>query len=457
GIAGRDLCASSHHAEKRATLLIMRGSVQEETAQKTILVVDDEDGVRESVREALSDEGYRVVDTADGTEVMRIIDEHRPELVLLDIWMPQMDGIGLLKEIKSQRPDINVVMVSGHGNIHTAVTATKFGAFDFIEKPVSLDGLLSTVQRALGELPVSGGKAQPGMRSKKPNGKAAAVKATPATQRIKQKTLAKSVVLSGQGLHSGVKTGLILHPLPENSGIVFTGISGDVMVPAHLDYVGSTGYATSLRSKDYAVGTVEHLLAVLHSYGICNLLIKVQGEIPILDGSALEFCEAIDETGIEEQDEEAVPIVVDREYRIDAKGGQSIKIEPDENFSVRYVLRYPQPVGEQEHLYVSHGPEFFKAEIAPARTFGFLKDIAQLQNMGLANGGKLSNFILIDDEKIVNTQLRFENEFARHKILDILGDFYLLGRPILGAVTAIMTGHSDNIALLRQVREGVGV
>jgi UDP-3-O-acyl-N-acetylglucosamine deacetylase len=114
-------------------------------------------------------------------------------------------------------------------------------------------------------------------------------------------------------------------------------------------------------------------------------------------------------------------------------------------------------VGEQEHTYVSRDPEFFKAEIAPARTFGFLKDIAQLQNMGLANGGRLSNFILIDDEKIVNTRLRFENEFARHKILDILGDFYLLGRPIVGAVTAIMTGHSDNIALLRKVREEMGL
>ncbi|HZH84164.1 MAG TPA: UDP-3-O-acyl-N-acetylglucosamine deacetylase [Phototrophicaceae bacterium] len=434
----------------------MGGWVQEPATQKTILVVDDEDGVRESVREVLSDEGYRVVDTADGTQVLRIIKEQRPELVLLDIWMPQMDGIGLLKEIKSQKPDINVVMVSGHGNIHTAVTATKFGAFDFIEKPVSLDGLLSTVQRALGQAPVPGGGTQTGMRSRKVRaGKPATVKTAAARQRLKQKTLAKSVVLSGQGLHSGVKTGLILHPLPANSGILFTGISGDVTVPAHLDYVGSTGYATSLRSKDYAVGTVEHLLAVLHSYGISNLLIKVQGEIPILDGSALEFCEAIDETGVEEQDEEAAAIVIDREYRLDAKDGQSIGIEPAESFSVRYVLRYPQPVGEQEHLYVFRGPQFFKAEIAPARTFGFLKDIAQLQNMGLANGGRLSNFILIDDEKIVNTRLRFENEFARHKILDILGDFYLLGRPILGALTAIMTGHSDNIALLRKVREGM--
>jgi DNA-binding NtrC family response regulator len=123
--------------------------------QKTILIVDDEDGVRDSVREVLTDEGYRVLDTADGSRVLDMIKAERPELVLLDIWMPQVDGIGLLREIKTREPDVNVVMVSGHGNIHTAVTATKFGAFDFIEKPVSLDGLLSTVQRALGETPAA--------------------------------------------------------------------------------------------------------------------------------------------------------------------------------------------------------------------------------------------------------------------------------------------------------------
>ena len=125
--------------------------MEELAVNKTILVVDDEDDVRESVREVLRDEGYRVVDTADGTQVLELIRQERPELVLLDIWMPQVDGIGLLKEIKTQEPDLNVVMVSGHGNIHTAVTATKFGAFDFLEKPVSLEGLLLTVQRALGE------------------------------------------------------------------------------------------------------------------------------------------------------------------------------------------------------------------------------------------------------------------------------------------------------------------
>jgi UDP-3-O-[3-hydroxymyristoyl] N-acetylglucosamine deacetylase len=432
--------------------------LEELLLQKTILVVDDEDGVRDSVREVLTDEGYRVLDTADGSRVLDLIESERPELVLLDIWMPQVDGIGLLREIKSREPDVNVVMVSGHGNIHTAVTATKFGAFDFIEKPVSLDGLLSTVQRALGETPAAQ------VRQKKANrprsGKP--VKGTmPVTGHgalpIKQRTLKKSVVLSGQGLHSGVKTGLILHPMPPYSGVLFTGISGDVTVPAHLDFVGSTGYATSLRSKDYAVGTVEHLLAALHSYGITNLLVKVQGEIPIMDGSALEFCQAIEEAGVNDEDEECDAIVIDKPYRVDAKDGESISIEPAEVFSVRYVLRYPKPVGEQEHYYMFAGPEYFKAEIAPARTFGFLRDIEKLQTMGLAGGGKLNNCIIIGDDKIINTDLRYANELARHKILDILGDFYLLNRPIVGAVTAHMTGHSDNIALLRQIRAGMKI
>lgn len=432
------------------------GSVEELATQKTILIVDDEDGVRESVREVLIDEGYRVVDTADGTRVLEMIKQERPELVLLDIWMPQVDGIGLLKEIKSEEPEINVVMVSGHGNIHTAVTATKFGAFDFIEKPVSLDGLLLTVQRALGEMPGTETKEKPANGARKGRiSRTGAPKNSPALNAIRQKTLKKSVVLSGQGLHSGVKTGLILHPLPANRGVLFTGISGDVTLPAHLDYVGSTGYATSLRSKGFAVGTVEHFLAVLHSYGITNLLVKVQGELPIMDGSALEFCQAIEEAGVEEQAEECSEIVVDRPYRVEAKNGESISIAPSETFSVQYLLRYPEPVGEQEHAYTYRGPEFFKAEIAPARTFGFMRDIEKLQTMGLAGGGKLNNCIIIGDDKIINTDLRFVNEFARHKILDILGDFYLLGRPLRGAISACMTGHSDNIGLLRQIRAGM--
>jgi UDP-3-O-[3-hydroxymyristoyl] N-acetylglucosamine deacetylase len=433
--------------------------MKERLGQKVIMIVDDEDKVRESVREVLADEGYRVVDTADGTHVLELIEQEKPGLVLLDIWMPQIDGIDLLKQIKSKEPAINVVMISGHGNIHTAVTATKFGAFDFIEKPLSLDALLLTVQRALGDY--SPGRAKEingnGRKSKKGKRSPTAAIQGSSSPSIKQRTLKKSIVTSGQGLHSGMKTGLILHPLPPHSGILFTGISGDVQVPAHLDHVGSTGYATSLRAKGFAVGTVEHLLAVLHSYGITNLLVKVQGEIPILDGSAVEFCNLIDEVGVQEESEEWSEIVIDRPYRIGSQGGESISIEPADIFSVHYVLNYPKPVGIQEHTYTHNGPNCFREEIAPARTFGFLKDIEQLQQAGLVNGGKLNNCILIDDEKIINTDLRFPNELARHKILDIMGDFYLLGKPVRGAIKAYMTGHSDNIALLRELRSGMGL
>jgi UDP-3-O-acyl N-acetylglucosamine deacetylase len=434
------------------------GAVNDLSSQKTILVVDDEDKVRESVKEVLTDEGYRVLDTADASCVLEMIEAEQPGLVLLDIWMPKIDGIGLLKEIKSKKPATNVVMISGHGNIHTAVTATKFGAFDFIEKPVSLDGLLHTVQRALGELPAIQSADKMGGRRGAEN----IADLVSTTQRIarsaesiRQKTLKKSVVSSGQGLHSGIKTGLILHPLPPNSGILFEGISGDVSVPAHLDYVGSTGFATSLSHRGFTVATVEHFLAVLHSYGITNLLVKVQGEVPILDGSALEFCGLIEEAGLQEEDETWSRIVIDRPYRVGEDGGEWISIEPAEAFSVHYVLKYPKPVDVQQYTFTYQGPRSFKEEIAPARTFGFLHDMEKMQKLGLINGGKLSNCILIDHEKIVNTELRFPDELARHKILDIIGDFYLLGKPIRGKITAHMTGHSDNIALLKAIRAGM--
>jgi UDP-3-O-acyl N-acetylglucosamine deacetylase len=434
------------------------GAVSDLSSQKTILIVDDEDKVRESVKEVLTDEGYRVLDTADATCVLEMIEAEQPGLVLLDIWMPRIDGIGLLKEIKSKKPATTVVMISGHGNIHTAVTATKFGAFDFIEKPVSLDGLLHTVQRALGELPVAQSATKMGQSHGAEDiaeSVSTAPRITASAEPIRQKTLRKSVVSSGQGLHSGIKTGLILHPLPPNSGILFEGISGDVSVPAHLDYVGSTGFATTLSHRGFTVATVEHFLAVLHSYGITNLLVKVQGEVPISDGSAAEFCELIEEAGLHEQEESWSRIVIDQPYRFGEDGGEWISIEPAEKFSVHYVLNYPKPVGVQEYLFTDQGPDSFKEEIAPARTFGFLRDMEKMQKLGLINGGKLSNCILIDDEKIVNTDLRFPEELARHKILDIIGDFYLLGRPICGKITARMTGHSDNIALLKAVRAGM--
>lgn len=418
-------------------------------ALDTILVVDDESGIRQSVRGVLADEGYRVLEAEDGRGALRLIESERPRLVILDIWMPEMDGIELLRRIRDSDPATPVIVISGHGNIETAVTATKLGAFDFIEKPFSLDGLLHVVDRALESHP-NGASAAGGVRDALAPGMVA-----PATHPWVQRTIQRSVVANGQGLHSGIRTGLILQPLPAGSGIVFGSISASTTIPARIEYVDSTGYATTLFHDGIVAKTVEHLLAALHGYRITNLLVKMQGEIPIFDGSASEFCALIESAGIEDQGGAVDEIVIDRRYEIGDRdgGGEYLAIEPADTFGVHYVLQYPEPVGRQEFTFQFNDTEDFKREIAPARTFGFLREIEALEKMGLASGGRLHNCILIGENGVVNTPLRFPDEFARHKILDIFGDFYLLGRPLRGFVTARMTGHSDNVALLKLLRE----
>jgi len=269
-----------------------------------------------------------------------------------------------------------------------------------------------------------------------------------------QRTLKRSIVMGGTGLHSGDKTGLILTPMPPDSGILFGNISSDETIPADVDFVVSSNLATCLKSGQTTAYTVEHLLATLHAYQISNLLVKINNEIPIMDGSALDFCQIIEDAGIEEQDEPLEEFIIDEKQVLGKikKKSKFITIEPAEELSIHYILDYPKPVGRQEYTFTLDSVEAFKKEIAPARTFGFLKDIEALEEQGLASGGRLSNFILIDDEKIINTDLRFPDEFVRHKILDMLGDLYLLGHPIRGKITANMTGHSENAELLRMLR-----
>lgn len=419
----------------------------------TVLVVDDEPQIRNSLRGILAEEGLQVLEAADGKEALSVLRRERPELVILDIWMPEMDGLEFLEAVRGDEGVPPVVMISGHGNIETAVKATKMGAFDFIEKPFSLDGLLRVVHRALDHgNAVAQATPAPMERASGPGTNGMGVQPRPVRR---QATLAQSVVASGHGLHSGIKSGLILQPLPPGSGIQFCGLSSGETVPAHLDWVDSTGFATSLHRGGVTVRTVEHLLATLHAYGITNLLVKLHEEVPILDGSAQEFCRLVESGGVVEQDGVVEELVVPEVIEVGKPDGETIRVEPAERLEVSYLLRYPPPVGTQEYTWVDRGPASFRDEIAPARTFGFLRDMKQLASMGLATGGRLDNCILIDDEKVVNTSLRFPDEFARHKILDILGDLYLLGRPLRGRVVARMTGHSDNIALLRELRRRV--
>ena len=422
-------------AEKRPT-----------TATETILVVDDDARVTRSVETVLRDEGFRVVVASGGMEALDMLDSAGPDLVLLDVWMPDLDGIEVLERLRIRRPELPVVVISGHGTVELAVKATRLGAVDFIEKPFSIDGLLGTVKRALGHATLGETDTDDdASTATHPSG-------SPARgPRVRRRTLASSVVSGGLGLHSGVRTGLILHPLPAGSGIRFARVGGEGHIDAVVENVDSTGYATSLYKDGMGARTVEHLMATLHAYGVTDLLVKVEGEVPILDGSALRLCELIESVGVRDLDATVEALVVDREVRVDAGEDRAIVVTPYDGLRVTYELVYPEPVGAQTYSFDLTGPAAFKADIAPARTFGFVDEIRALEAAGLGQGGQLGNFILIGDGGIVNTELRFPEELARHKILDILGDLYLLGRPLRGAVHAHKTGHAQNVELVRRL------
>lgn len=451
-------------------------------SRSLVLVVDDEAAICSTLAGVLEDEGFTAVCAHSGDEALEKVEMFRPEVVFLDIWMPGRDGIETLEKIKSVSPRTEVVMMSGHATISNALESSRRGAFDFIEKPLDIESVVLSANRAmerwakeslaLQEATSTHVVATPqdtakvstpllshiGMTSRKLSGK-----------NLGQRTLKRGTILYGHSLHSGQKSGLVLEPLPPNSGIHFAKIGHARTVPAFVDNVESTGFATTIRSGSAVAATIEHLMAALHAYRISNLLIKCNEEVPIFDGSAAQFCKTIEEVGIEEQPGEWFEIAVDspmilsgsglkkpsdiRESETQAK--EQIRIEPSDRLRIRYELDYPAPVGRQHYEFTFNGPESFREEIAPARTFGFMKDIERLQKAGLAAGGRLDNFILIGTDRVINTELRFVDELARHKILDILGDVFLLGRPLRATIHARMTGHSDNISLIKALRSQI--
>ncbi|ETW95641.1 MAG: hypothetical protein ETSY2_47850, partial [Candidatus Entotheonella gemina] len=201
--------------------------------------------------------------------------------------------------------------------------------------------------------------------------------------------------------------------------------------------------------------TVEHLMSALHAYQLTNVLITLGDEVPIMDGSALAFCQQIEDAGIIEQEALTECFAVDQCYGSSDADPEtkSIVIEPYDGFRITYRVSYPAPIGTQEWTYEHQSGAHYREELAPARTFGFVQDVEAMHNAGLIPGCRFNNAILLGGGHIVNTvPLRFPNEFVRHKILDIMGDFYLLGQPIRGHIRANMTGHTDNIALVRQLQ-----
>ena len=442
---------------------------EKEVMKPLVLVVDDEESICSSLSSVLEDESYTTIRAGNGHEALEQVIEHKPELVFLDMWMPGWDGVETLERIKQAVPDTEVIMISGHATISNALEATRRGAFDFIEKPFDIDSVVFAASRALEK------KRSRHKNSKDKNGDLKieddAIKSSLLNhsgvlstglkgKNLGQRTIARSAILYGQCLHSGQKSGLVLEPLPLNSGIHFAKIGETRPTPAFIDYVNSTSFATTVGSGREAVSTIEHLLSVLHAYKISNLLIKCNDEVPIFDGSGNEICDILDNIGIEEQGGDWYEISVDRsvEYRtgkLTQGVEEGLMLEPSTipGFTVCYELNYPAPIGRQIFEFNLSSIEDFKHQIAPARTFGFMKDIENLQKAGLAAGGRLNNFILIGHDGIVNTELRFPEELARHKILDAIGDLFLLGRPLQGKLTARMTGHSDNIKLISELKK----
>jgi UDP-3-O-acyl N-acetylglucosamine deacetylase len=437
---------------------------------KKILIVDDEKNIQVSLASVLEDEGYQVYFANDGQEGIEKFVNVKPDAIFLDIWLPGMDGLEVIKHILAIDPLQIIIMISGHGSVSAAVSALKAGAYDYMEKPLSLDKVIFVLKRGLEYRQVR----DENLKLKTILGhedelagsdeKKKLLRESTATLDFeggeapylhKQKTVAVSNIIYGIGLHSGEKTGMVIKPLPANKGIRFENISKDGYIPARIEYLNNTGYATSIKKDDLEARTIEHFMAVLHAFQISNLAIKINKEVPIDDGSAINLCEFIKECGIVEQAEDIPDIVIHKTLIIgdESAGGKFIKIEPCDVFTVDYTCIYPEPLGRQRHVFVMTSGDDFQREIAPARTYGFVDDFNKLSDMGLAEGGRMNNFILIDKDKIINTTLRFPDELARHKILDIIGDFYLLGRPLRGKITAQKTGHTENTKMVNMIKD----
>ena len=423
---------------------------------RRVLIVDDDASLSRVLADALKDEGFRAICSVDGQEALRLVHSFRPDVMLLDIWLPGMNGIEILQALQSADVACPIIMLSGYGTIAMAVKAIQLGAFDYIEKPCSLDRLVDSIKRACPPRDVAAISWSCSVTPSLLMDHTRSV--SPFSVRRPQRTLGCSVVGYGLGLQSGVKTGIILEPMPPDSGIVFRNIATGETLPAAIDFVTSTNFCTTLHQKGVTVRTIEHLMSALHAYSITNLLVQVGDEVPIMDGSATSFCHLIEEGGVVEQGGELEEFVVDRCYHVGQidPASKFILVEPYDGFKVSYRLHYPQPLGIQEFTYEHRNGASYCLEIAPARTFAFVHEVEKMHEMGLIAGGRLNNVILLGDKKIVNNvELRFPDEYARHKVLDLIGDLYLLGKSLRGHVQANMTGHTENVALVKQLSDAL--
>jgi UDP-3-O-[3-hydroxymyristoyl] N-acetylglucosamine deacetylase len=271
---------------------------------------------------------------------------------------------------------------------------------------------------------------------------------------IKQRTPKKVIQATGVGLHSGEKVLLTLRPAPINTGIIFrrTDLSPVVEIPASYQYVSDTMLCTSLQHHGIKVATVEHLLSALAGLGIDNAYVDINGaEVPIMDGSAAPFVFLIQSAGIREQSAAKRFIRILKPLRVEEKG-KYVQFLPYDGYKISFTIGFDHPVFNdrpQTAVFDFSSISYIK-EVCRARTFGFLSDYEKLRQCDLAKGGSLDNAVVVDDYRVLNEDgLRFSDEFVKHKVLDAIGDLYLLGSGLIGAFEGYKSGHELNNKLLR--------
>jgi UDP-3-O-[3-hydroxymyristoyl] N-acetylglucosamine deacetylase len=271
---------------------------------------------------------------------------------------------------------------------------------------------------------------------------------------VQRQTIKSNVSITGIGLHSGIYTTVELQPAPAGSGITF--VRADLQglrIPALQASTTALDHATTVGKDDVQVGTVEHLLSAIMACGITDVDIHIDGpEVPIIDGSALPFMHLIDAAGVRALGAE-LPMLRLREPVELVEGDKSIRLTPSNRLVIKYKIDFNHPVIGRESFQFDFGHDSFLKKIAPARTFGFMRDVEKLRAVGLARGGSIENAVVLDDRGVVNGPLRFKDEFVRHKILDLIGDLALIGRPLAGEITAYKAGHAMHSRFVAKILE----
>ena len=267
-----------------------------------------------------------------------------------------------------------------------------------------------------------------------------------------QHTISSPISFSGVGLHTGVFTKLQIFSAPPETGIVFRRVDLDNFeIEANIKNVARVAYATTLMKQGVLISTVEHLLSSLYTFGIDNAWIDINNlEVPILDGSALPFTDEIQRVGLKKQLANRKYIVIKKSLTIEDRD-RIISIHPARSFQISYSIDFNHPLICQQDFNFNVCSEAFATEIAPARTFGFFREVEELKKKGLIRGGSLDNAIVLTEKGILNDILRFKDEFVRHKVLDSIGDLSLIGKPLIARIVADKAGHALHTHLVNRI------